>query len=70
MAPSDDLKNVLTALQKGDIDLEGLFQAGSNDTFLAKLHYPAEGFEARAVYKPERGRITAVGLPGRQFIAP
>ena len=61
--PSDDLKNVLTALQKGDIDLEGLFQAGSNDTFLAKLHYPAEGFEARAVYKPERGESPLWDFP-------
>jgi len=50
-----DLKSVLTALQKGDIDLEGLFQAGSNDTFLVTLRYVPDGFTAKAVYKPQRG---------------
>ena len=53
MSYSGDLKSTLAALQKGEIDLTGLFEAGSNDTFLVTLRHP--GFEARAVYKPERG---------------
>jgi len=63
MAANGDLKSVLTALQKGDIDLEGLFQAGSNDTFLVKLSYPPEDFKARAVYKPEHGETPLWDFP-------
>ena len=53
MASRADLKTTLTALQKGEIDLEGQLEVGSNSTFLVTLRHP--GFEARAVYKPEHG---------------
>ncbi len=58
-----DIKSVLTALQKGEIDLEGLFQAGSNDTFLVTLHYEPDGFTAKAVYKPQRGETPLWDFP-------
>lgn len=61
MTSPADLKFVLTALQKGKIDLEGLFQAGSNDTFLVNVRYP--GCELKAVYKPENGEYPLWDFP-------
>jgi len=58
-----DMKTVLTALQKGEIDLEGLFQAGSNDTFLVTLRHAPDGFTAKAVYKPQRGEYPLWDFP-------
>jgi hypothetical protein len=44
---------VLSALQKGELDLQGQFLNGSNYTFLVKLNY-AE-ISMTTVYKPVRG---------------
>ncbi len=49
--PSD--KNLLTALQYGDIQLEGQFLNSSNYTFLCLLKYEQETI--RVVYKPRKG---------------
>jgi uncharacterized repeat protein (TIGR03843 family) len=46
-------KSILTALQKGDIQMEGQFLAGSNYTFLVDVAH--EGTLFKAVYKPVRG---------------
>lgn len=53
MADSGNMKSILTALQKGDLSVQGQFAAGSNSTFLALIRY--QDFETRVVYKPERG---------------
>jgi uncharacterized repeat protein (TIGR03843 family) len=45
---------LLTALQKGEISLQGQFLRGSNYTFLANLVYPGRE-EFAVVYKPTRG---------------
>jgi uncharacterized repeat protein (TIGR03843 family) len=44
---------VLSALQKGELDLQGQFLSGSNYTFLVKLIY--EDRSMTTVYKPVRG---------------
>ena len=44
---------ILTALQKGDITLQGQFLNSSNYTFLGLLEY--ESLQTRVVYKPARG---------------
>lgn len=48
-----DKPAILTALQKGEILLQGQFLSGSNYTFLTQLVYM--GVEMRVVYKPVRG---------------
>jgi uncharacterized repeat protein (TIGR03843 family) len=48
-----DKTQILTALQKGDIDLQGQFLNGSNYTFMARLAY--EALDSAIVYKPVRG---------------
>lgn len=53
MANSDNMKNIVTALQKGELSVQGQFRVGSNYTFLALLRY--QDYEAKVVYKPERG---------------
>jgi hypothetical protein len=45
--------NLIEALQKGDISVDGQFLSGSNYTFLGKLTYREE--EMQVVYKPVRG---------------
>lgn len=47
-------ENVLEALQKSEIKLEGEFLQGSNYTFLVKVH-PEGGKSFLAVYKPQEG---------------
>ena len=47
-------ENVLEALQKSEIKLEGEFLHGSNYTFLVKAH-PEGGKSFLAVYKPQEG---------------
>lgn len=44
---------ILTALQKGKMELQGQFRFGSNYTFLARLNH--KGQEMSVVYKPTRG---------------
>ena len=44
---------ILTALQTGEIDLQGQFVLGSNYTFLARLTFESSSFPV--VYKPLRG---------------
>jgi uncharacterized repeat protein (TIGR03843 family) len=44
---------VLSALQKGELDLQGQFLNGSNYTFLVKLNYTE--ISMTTVYKPVRG---------------
>ena len=51
MATPTDLN--LTALQLGEINLQGEFRWGSNYTFLVQVAY--QGAEFNAVYKPTRG---------------
>ena len=53
MLPSLNKTAVLTALQKGEINLQGQFILGSNYTFLAQLTYETETYPV--VYKPRRG---------------
>jgi uncharacterized repeat protein (TIGR03843 family) len=48
-----DKKSTLLALQKGEIQMEGQFLAGSNYTFLVDVAHEAKVF--KAVYKPVRG---------------
>lgn len=48
-----DKAQILEALRKGKIDLQGQFLSGSNYTFLADLTYG--GLEFQVVYKPVRG---------------
>jgi hypothetical protein len=48
-----DKYNLLDALQKGEISVDGQFLSGSNYTFLGKL--TSDGEEMRVVYKPVRG---------------
>ncbi|MFZ5908971.1 MAG: SCO1664 family protein [Chloroflexota bacterium] len=45
--------DLLTVLQEGTIELHGQFLLGSNYTFLVKVHYREQ--EYQAVYKPSRG---------------
>ena len=40
-------------LEQGELELEGQFMLGSNYTFLVKLHYAGQEFQA--VYKPSQG---------------
>jgi uncharacterized repeat protein (TIGR03843 family) len=51
MTTQDDL--ILTALQRGKINVKGEFVWGSNYTFLAQVEH--EGQTLSAVYKPTRG---------------
>ncbi len=44
---------ILTALQKGNMTVQGEFRWGSNYTFLAQIQY--EDLSLRGVYKPTRG---------------
>jgi uncharacterized repeat protein (TIGR03843 family) len=53
MGSSLDKTQMLTALQKGEIDLQGQFLNGSNYTFMARLAY--ETLDVAIVYKPVRG---------------
>lgn len=53
MVSSGSLKSILTALQKGELTLQGQFEAGSNYTFLGLIQH--QDFSAQVVYKPERG---------------
>ncbi len=53
MVSSASLKATLTALQQGELTLEGQFEGGSNYTFLGNVRHL--DFSARVVYKPERG---------------
>jgi uncharacterized repeat protein (TIGR03843 family) len=53
MSSLPDKNQILTALQKGDIDLQGQFLNGSNYTFMARLAY--EALDVAIVYKPVRG---------------
>ena len=48
-----DVRDLETALQEGDLELQGRFILGSNSTFLVKVTY--QGREYPAVYKPARG---------------
>ena len=48
-----DVKEVLAVLRSGDITLKGVFQIGSNYTFLVEVHAQGECLEA--VYKPTQG---------------
>jgi uncharacterized repeat protein (TIGR03843 family) len=48
-----DKSMVLTALQKGDLSLQGQFLQGSNYTFLANVIYEEQTYPV--VYKPTRG---------------
>ncbi len=48
-----DKTSVLSALQTGEIDLQGQFLLGSNYTFLAGLHH--EDTTLPVVYKPTKG---------------
>jgi ABC-type transport system substrate-binding protein len=41
MSSLPDKNQILTALQKGEIDLQGQFLNGSNYTFMAQLAYEA-----------------------------
>jgi len=47
------IKQLQTALQHGDYEIQGQFVLGSNYTFLVTVHH--EGREYPAVYKPSRG---------------
>jgi uncharacterized repeat protein (TIGR03843 family) len=53
MSSFTDKNQILTALQKGEIDLQGQFLNGSNYTFMARLAY--EALDVAIVYKPVRG---------------
>jgi uncharacterized repeat protein (TIGR03843 family) len=44
---------IITALQQGDLAIQGEFLWGSNYTFLTKVQY--ENLDLQAVYKPTRG---------------
>jgi len=44
---------IITALQEGELELHGQFLHGSNYTFLGRVTYDGETFQA--VYKPRRG---------------
>lgn len=48
-----DKKDILEALQLGEIDLQGQFTHGSNYTYLAQLNYQEQHMDV--VYKPVRG---------------
>lgn len=48
-----DLQTILTALQTGEVHLQGQFLSGSNYTFLADVAF--NGLSFKAVYKPARG---------------
>src|SRR5512135_330453 len=48
-----DKQTILTALARGEINMQGQFLAGSNYTFLVDLTH--ESLEMKAVYKPIRG---------------
>ncbi len=48
-----DKQSILTALHKGEIQMEGQFLAGSNYTFLVDIVHDAKVI--KAVYKPVRG---------------
>ncbi len=45
--------DILTLLEKAEIDIEGLVPWGSNYTFLVRLHH--ETAEVNGIYKPRRG---------------
>lgn len=53
MVSSGSIKSILTALQRGELSLQGQFEAGSNYTFLGLIRH--QDFSAQVVYKPERG---------------
>ncbi len=53
MSATLDHAAVLTALQQGEIQLQGQFVHGSNYTFLGTLQYEENSFQV--VYKPTRG---------------
>lgn len=48
-----DLQTILTALQTGEVHLQGQFLSGSNYTFLTDVTF--NGLSFKAVYKPARG---------------
>jgi hypothetical protein len=48
-----DKSQILTALEKGAVEVQGQFVAGSNYTFFALVQH--EGLALKAVYKPVRG---------------
>lgn len=53
MSISSSTKQILAALQKGELILQGQFVVGSNATFLGLIRLG--NISARVVYKPERG---------------
>jgi len=48
-----DISAIMTALQKGNIQMQGQFLSGSNYTFMVTVHHA--GMKFTAVYKPLRG---------------
>ena len=56
-----DKSSLLTALQNGNLDLQGQFLHGSNYTYLAQLSYADARF--KVVYKPTRGEQPLCDFP-------
>ncbi|MCJ7625418.1 MAG: hypothetical protein MUO76_18115, partial [Anaerolineaceae bacterium] len=48
-----DKEKIISALQNGDLELQGQFVIGSNYTFLAHLQY--KDVDMPVVYKPDKG---------------
>ncbi len=68
----DHPETLRTALENGEIELQGQFMLGSNYTFLVKVRHAAR--EYPAVYKPGRGEqplwdFPAASLAGREVAA-
>ena len=52
------------ALARGELEILGLLPRSSNYTFLAARHRRRTATRTLGVYKPQRGEMPAVGLPG------
>src|SRR5512139_522460 len=68
----DQVEELRTVLENGELELQGQFLLGSNYTFLVKIHF--EGLELPAVYKPQRGEqplwdFPEASLAGREVAA-
>src|SRR5512141_1656634 len=53
MALPFEKSTIMTALQEGEVKVQGQFMSGSNYTFMTNVTY--DGLEMIAVYKPVRG---------------
>lgn len=65
--PALSKDKILEILREGKTDLKGQFVLGSNYTFLVKLKYGGDSFQA--VYKPQKGEMPLWDFPEESLAA-